>query len=151
MKLHDLETAKNHLCERNLTLSIIKNGKVVCETASHGISGLLEAIEKCRNKLEGASVADKVAGKVIALLCVYGKVKAVYATTLSQEAKKVLEENAVYLEWRDLVDNVLNTDKTGICAFEKLTNAISNPHEAYEKLNALKKSLNAPQMKINEP
>jgi hypothetical protein len=151
MDQQDLEIAKNRLWERSLTLSIIKNGKVVYETVSHGILGLLEAIEKSRHELEGASVADRVVGKAIALLCIYGKVKAVYAATLSQKAKKVFEENAVYVEWKNLVQNILNTDRTGFCPFEKLTTEISNPHEAYKRLNALKKSLTASQMKINEP
>jgi len=139
--MQDLEKAKKRLTEKDLTLSIVKNGETIFETASHGISGFLTAMEKFGDKLEGASVADRVAGKAIALLCVYSKVKAVYAATLSKKAKAVLEENAIYHEWNELVENILNTDSTGVCPFEKLATEISNPNEAYAKLKALQESL----------
>lgn len=141
MKLQDLETARKRLKEGNLTLSIVKNGKVLFETASHGVSGFLEAIGKCGGSLEKASVADKIVGKAIALLCVYAKVRAVYAITLSEKAKTVLEENLIYHRWENIVENILGVDKESVCPFEKLADGNSNPKEAYEKLMALQQSL----------
>jgi len=135
--MQDLEIAKKRLNEKGLTLSIVKNAEVIFETAAHGISGLLEAIEKFYDELEGASVADKVAGKAIALLCVYARVKAVYAVTLSERAKVVFEKYAVYHEWSNLVKSILDVDKVKICPFEELAKEIFNPREAYEKLKAL--------------
>jgi hypothetical protein len=141
MDLQDLEIAKRQLGGENLTLCIVKDGGVIFETRSHGISGFLEAIEKMGNKLERASVADRTAGKAIALLCVYAKIKAVYAITLSRKGKEMLEENSIYHEWSSLVENILDVNKKGICPFEKLATEISDPHEAYEKLKALQHSL----------
>ncbi len=139
--MEDLETAKKHLHEKDLTLAIAKNGKTIFETASHGVSGFLEAIERLGKQLEGASVADRIVGKAIALLSVYSKVKAVHATTLSKKAKAVFEENAVYHEWNDLVENILDASKTGVCPFEKLAEKISDPTDAYRRLKALQTSL----------
>jgi len=141
MKLKDLETAKKRLKEGNLTLSIVKNGKVLFETVSHGVSGFLEAVEKCGGSLEKASVADRIVGKAIALLCVYAKVRAVYAITLSRKAKAVLEENSVYYRWENVVENILGADRESVCPFERLVDEISNPLEAYDKLKALQQSL----------
>lgn len=141
MYMQDLEIAKKRLNENGLTLSIVKNGKIVFETASHGVSGFLEAIEKLRNKLEGASAADRIVGRAIALLCVYAKVKAIYAKVLSENAKGVLEENMVYHEWKSLVENILDANKTELCPFEKLATKISSPKDAYERLKALQTSL----------
>jgi|YelNatPaOPRAMG01_1025707.scaffolds.fasta_scaffold36981_5 hypothetical protein len=141
MKLQDLEIAKSRLKEGNLTLSIVKNGKVLFETATHGISGFLEAIEKCGSNLEKASAADRIVGKAIALLCIYARVRAVYAITLSKKAKTVLEENSVHHEWENLVENILGANKEGACPFEKLADEISNPKTAYQKLRALQHSL----------
>jgi len=137
----DLETAKKRLREKSLTLSIVKKGKVVFEAASHGISGFLEAIENLGPKLEGASVADRVTGKAIALLCVYARVKAVYAITLSEKAKEFFEENAVYYESDGLVKNILGANKAGTCPFEELATEISDPNDAYRRLKALQNSL----------
>jgi hypothetical protein len=140
MKMQDLEIAKKRLSEKRLTLSIVKNGEIIFETVSNGISGFLEAIENL-NSLEEASVADRVVGKAIALLCAYVKPKAVYAATLSIGAKDVLEKYSVHHEWENLVENILDINKVGICPFEKLGTEISNPKDAYSKLKALQKSL----------
>ena len=138
--MQDLEIAKKRLKEKGLTLSIVKEEKAIFETSSHGISGVLNAIEKLGDKLNGASVADKVVGKAIALLCVYAKTKAVYASTLSNEARNVLEENAVYVEWEDLVANILDVDRKETCPFESLVAEILDSEEAYVKLKALQTS-----------
>ena len=136
--MHDLEIAKKRLDEKRLTLSIVKNGNVIFEATSHGVSDFLKAIEKFRNEFDGASVADKIVGKAIAFLCVYAKVKAVYAVILSKKAKVVFEENMLHHEWNSLVENILDTEKTGICPFEKLAMEISNPTDAYRRLKALR-------------
>lgn len=141
MNMQNLQIAKKRLSQKSLTLSIAKDGEVIFENASHGISGFLEAIEKLGHKLKGSSVADRVAGKAIALLCVYAEVEEVYAVTLSKEAKGVFEKYRVYHEWENLVENILKIDKTGICPFEKLATEISNPNDAYRKLKALQNSL----------
>jgi hypothetical protein len=127
--------------EKGLTLSIVKNAEIIFDSVSHGISGFLEAVEKLGDRLEGASVADRVAGKAIALLCVYAKVKAVYAVTLSKRAKAVFEKHVIYHEQGNLVESILDIDRAGICPFEKLATEISDTLEAYERLKALQHSL----------
>jgi len=143
MKTQDLTIAKKRLLsEEGLTLSIVKNRHVIFETASRGISGFLEAIEKFgEGELEEASVADRITGKAIALLCVYSKVKAVYAVILSKSAKDVFEKHAVHHEWSNLVEKILDINKAEVCPFEKLAIKISNPKEAYKMLKALQNSL----------
>jgi hypothetical protein len=139
--MQDLEMAKKRMNEKGLTLSIVKNAETIFDSLSHGISGFLEAVEKLGDKLEGASVADKVAGKAIALLCVYAKVKAVYAITLSKRAKAVFENHATYHEQDNLVESILDVNKVGICPFEKLATEISDPVEVHERLKALQSFL----------
>jgi hypothetical protein len=145
--MQDLEIAKKRLSENNLTLAIVKNGEVIFETASHGVSGFLDAVEKLGDKLEGASAADRVVGKAIALLCVYAKVKAAYAITLSKKAKAVFEENMVHHEWNELVRNILDCNRNELCPFEKLAAKISDPKDAYVRLRALQDTLKKQQMK----
>ncbi|MCJ7559707.1 DUF1893 domain-containing protein [Candidatus Bathyarchaeota archaeon] len=141
--MSDLDIAKSKLYEEELTLTIVKNGEVIFETDSHRISGFLDAIEKFGAKLEGASVADRVAGKAIALLCVYAKIKEVYAEILSKKAKTVFEQNGIHHEWKELVDNVLDLNKSGVCPFEKAAAGITDPREAYGAFKALQESLKA--------
>jgi len=139
--MKDLEQAKNRLYEKGLTLAIVKDGEIIFETASHRISGFLDAIEEFGNGLQGASLADRVAGRAVALLCVHAKIKAVYAMVLSKKAKSVLEENRIYYEWENLVKSILDLDKKGICPFEKLAGEIINPEDSYRILKALQNSL----------
>jgi Domain of unknown function (DUF1893) len=68
--MQDLEMAKKQLYDKNLTLAIAKNGTIIFQTDSHRISGFIGAIEKFGIQLNGASVADRVVGKALAL-CVF--------------------------------------------------------------------------------
>ena len=141
--MNDLKTAKKQLYRKGLTLTIVKNGEVLFETGSHRISGFLGAIEQLGARLEGAAVADRVAGKAIALLCVYAKISEVFAEVLSRKAKAVFEENGIHHEWKELVDNILNLNRSGVCPFEKAAADISNPEAAYATFNELQQSFKA--------
>jgi len=139
--MEDLEQAKSRIHGKRLTLSIVKDGEIIFETGSHRISGFLDAIEEFGNELQGASLADRVAGRAVALLCAYARIKAVYASILSRKAKSVLEQNRIYYEWENLVESILDVDKKRICPFEKLAEEITNPEDFYRILKALRNSL----------
>ncbi len=141
--MSDLDIAKTELYEENLTLAIVKNSEVLFETKNHRISGFLDALEKLGANLEGASLADRVAGKAIALLCVYAKIKEVYAAVLSRKAQAVFGQNKIRVQWRELVDNVLDADKTGVCPFEKAAANISDPEKAFKAFKRLREDLKA--------
>lgn len=138
--MHDLEVAKKKLSEEGLTLCIVKNTNVVFESGSRGISPFLEAIEKLGASLETASVADRVVGKAIALLCIYAKVRAVYAVTMGKKGKTVFQKYRVHHEWDNLVESILDIDRKETCPFEKLATKISDPAQAYRKLKDLQHS-----------
>lgn len=135
--MRDLEIAKQQLIREHLTLVIVKNGQVLFHTDSHRISGFIGAIDKFGAELKGASVADRVAGKALALLCVYAGIREVYAEVLSKKAKAVFEANQIPFECTDMVENVLDTNKVGMCPFEKAAADISDPKDAYGAFKAL--------------
>ncbi len=141
--MSDLDLAKTELYEENLTLAIVKDSEVLFATKSHRISGFLDAVEKLGAKLEGASLADRVAGKAVALLCVYAKIKEVYAEVLSRKAHAVFKQHKISVQWRELVDNVLDANKTGVCPFEKAAAEISDPEKAYRAFKILRETLKA--------
>jgi hypothetical protein len=141
--MNDLETAKNRLHKQNLTLTIVKNGAVLYETTSRRISGFLTAIDQLGDSLKGASAADKVAGKAVALLCVYAGISRVYAEILSKKAETVLQQNQIPYQYRQLVGTILNLNRTGVCPFEKTAEGISDPEKAYQAFKALQQSFKA--------
>ena len=139
--MRDMQTAKDILTQRKLTLVIVKNGKVLFETDSPRISGFIKAIDSLGNELKGASVADRVVGKAIALLCVYSGIREVYAEVLSKKAKTMLEKYSIPVEWNELVDNVLDLTKTGMCPLEKVAEGISDPKESYTAFKAMQEKM----------
>jgi hypothetical protein len=134
LQLKDLEIAEERLKQKNLALVIVKGGNVVFKTSSHGLGGLLKAIEALDKEMRDSSVADKIVGRAAALLCVYARVFAVFAVTASERAIQVLKVNNVLCKFEDRVPYILNLEKTDICPFEKLVINLSNPKEAYERL-----------------
>ena len=132
--MSDLEIAKQTLKKRKLTLAIAKNGKIIFQSDSHGITSFLEAIEQLGKEIEGAAVADKIVGKAAALLCAYSHVNAVFASTLSLKGKDTLERNSIKYEYELLVPKILNQTGRDMCPFEKFSLSLENPEEAYFKL-----------------
>ena len=132
----DLELAKLRLIEEDLSLVIVKKGKVLFETQKQGITGFLEAIERLDKNLIAASAADKIVGVAAAMLCVYAGVASVFALTISEEGVRVLRDNNIAYRFEKTVPNILNRDKKDVCPFEKLAMTIGNPEEAYVKLKS---------------
>ena len=141
--MSDLDTAKSRLHREDLTLVIVKNSEVLFETGSHRISGFLGAIEQLGDRLEGASVADRVAGKAVALLCAYAGIQHVYAEVLSQKAQAVFEKQGIPCEFEELVDNILDLNRSDVCPFEKAAAVLSDPEVAYAAFKALLQSFKA--------
>ena len=139
--MSDLDLAKGELFEENLTLVIVKNGHILFQTDSHRISGFLDAIEKCGSTLESSSVADRVVGKAVALLCVYAKIKEVYAVVISRKAQSIFKEYKIICHWQEMVETVLNIEKTGMCPLEKAASDISKPDEAYRAFKLMRERM----------
>jgi hypothetical protein len=52
-----------------------------------------------------------VAGKALALLCVYAGIRQIYAEVLSRKAKGIFEDNKIMFEWKEIIDNILYMTK----------------------------------------
>lgn len=139
MLIKDLELAKFRLLNQNLSLVIVKNGKVTFETKKQGIVGFLEAIEIFNEDLVSSSIADKIVGVAAAMLCVYTKISFVFANTISESGIKLLKENNINCEFGKKVPKILNRTKTDVCPFEELAMKSINYEDAYEKLKSLVK------------
>lgn len=138
--MKDLEIAENRLKKGNLSLVIVKGGKVIFETKSSGLRGFLQAIELLNNELVESSVADRVLGRAAALLSVCSRVSAVFALIISEEGIKVFEDHNINYKFENCVPKILNSTGDDMCPFEKLTMTLTNPEEAYSKLKSLIKT-----------
>jgi len=141
IKMMDLERAKRVLREEDKSLVIVKDGRVIFCSESHGIKGILEAIEKLGGRLSGASVADRIVGKAAALLLAYSKISRAYAVTISTSGLQTLRKNRIPVEYDSLVPEILDRNRKNKCPFEELTLSIESPTLAFVKLKAYMKSL----------
>ena len=130
----DLQMARNELKKKDCALVITKDERILFETKATGIRGLLTAVDQLGESMKGASVADKIVGEAAAQLCLYSKAREVYAVTMSQCAKDLLDKNQMDYEYENLVPHILNMKKTDLCPFEKIVAGSKTPKEAYERL-----------------
>jgi hypothetical protein len=132
--MKDLEIAKSRLSEKNRALVVVSNGEILFETNASGIRGFLTAIERIGNGMVGSSLADKIVGEAAAQLCVFSRVREVYAVILSQCGKDLFVENDIRYEFESLVPHILNMEKIDLCPFEKIVAGSSTPEEAFRRL-----------------
>ncbi len=132
----DLQIAKNNLAGH--TICLCKNGNCLY-SESRGIAPMMNFIDSEEN-LTGYSVADLVVGKAAALLFVKCGIKKVFAKTLSEKGKRILEMYGVDYEYETLAENIINRMGTDICPMEKAVSNTDNPENAYPILkNELKR------------
>ena len=131
----DLQIAKNNI--EGHTICLCREGKCLF-SEKRGIAPMMDFIAEAKD-LSGYSVADLVVGKAAALLFVKSKIKRVFAKTVSESAKRVLELYGVDYEYETLTEKIINRDGTDICPMEKAVSGTDDVEEAYSILqNKLK-------------
>lgn len=126
----DLQIAKNNLSGH--TICLCKDGRCIF-SEKKGISPMMDFITNGID-LTGYSVADLVVGKAAALLFVKSKIKNVFAKTLSESGRKILELNGIVFEYETLTKKIINRAGTDICPMEKAVSNTDNAEKAYELL-----------------
>jgi hypothetical protein len=134
---NDLRLAREVFLKDGVTLVVVKNGRILFRSKSHGISDLLTMIDDLGRSTEGASLADSIVGRAAALLCVYSGIVAVYGAKLSKGAQSVLNASGVRCEFGTLVPSILNRKKDDICPYDRAVQGIDDPSVALEKLKSL--------------
>ena len=134
----DLQIAKNNL--EGHSICLCKEGKCIY-SEKRGIAPMMDFIAEGVD-LSGYTVADLVVGKATAMLFVKCGIKRVFAKTLSEHAKRVLELYGVDYEYETLTPKIINRDGTDICPMEKAVTGTDDVEEAYSillnKLNDLR-------------
>lgn len=113
----NLEKVKKDLKEKNASLVVLKDGNIN-EYYQERVKDLVEILTQNKEGLKGATVADRMIGKVAASIMAKAGVKKLYTLKLSKIAIPVLEEYKIKYEYDELIDYVKNKDKTGMCPME---------------------------------
>lgn len=133
--MDDLDQARELFTAGNYSFVAVKDGRIVATGEHDGIGELLSAVERLPSELEGASLADKVVGKAIALVSVHAGISAIYTPLASQAALDVLKPRGTPLQADRLVPLIRNKRNDGPCPMERLTQPIDEPSAAVVALN----------------
>lgn len=76
--------------------------------------------------LDGAMVADKIVGKGAAALMIKGRVKSVYARVITMDAKAMLLDAGIPVDYGSETDMVRNRTCTGRCPIDTLCASLSD-------------------------
>lgn len=136
--MSDVDAAKRNLGGH--TLVLCKNDSLIFSD-KHGIMPMVEFIA-AHTDLTGYSAADLIVGKAAAMLFVKAGIKEVYAATLSEGGKKMLEDNGIAVSYGVLTDKIINREKTDVCPMERAVSGTDDVEEGYrsilEKIKLLK-------------
>ena len=114
----NLEIVKQKLYEDNASLVVLfKDG--TCKKYYHRrVEDIVSILKEDKDALKGATIADKVIGKVAGSILTVAGVSEIYADVISEFAIPVLEEHSIKYEYKNKVDFIINNDKTGMCPME---------------------------------
>ncbi len=69
---------------------VVRDGKVIATGEDYGVRELLATVDRIGPEVGGASLADKVVGKAVALIVVYSGIRAVDTRVASEPAVRLL-------------------------------------------------------------
>ena len=133
----DLALATEVLRSQGLSFVLAKEGRVLGSSCAQGVEELLELVDRWGEEACGSSLADKVAGKAVAVIARWARLAAVYAPLMSEAAREELQKGGILAIWEELVPLILNNWGTGPCPLEKAVLPLESPESAVASLRAL--------------
>jgi hypothetical protein len=130
----DLELAKQKLHSDSLAFVIVKEGALLRTGTRDGVGELIEAIDVLGEQARGATLADKIVGKAVAMVARTAQMRAVYSPLMSQAACDALARAQIAFEYDHRVPLILNKRNDGPCPMERLTLPIDDPRAAVSAL-----------------
>jgi len=140
--INDLKKAQELFRNSDVSLVVIKEGKILHKKMGKGIAPFIDLIESTSNDFSDCVIGDRLLGRASAFLCRYVKASGVYALYGTKEALAVLLVGGILGQIDLFIPRVSNQSKDGLCPFERAVKSIESPDEAYgiirEKLNEMR-------------
>ena len=135
---NNLQIAKRLLAENDYTCVLYKNGREY-NSRERGVKPLIDFLESGKD-FKGFFAADKTIGAGAAHMYVLLGVNAVFANIISEEGKKILQQNKISVFYENLVPFIINRKGNGPCPIETAVKGIENPRKALETIkNTIRK------------
>jgi hypothetical protein len=130
----DLVKARRLMARDGLAFALVRHGRVIARGTSGGVGELLAAVDRLGVRTRGASLADKVVGKAVALIVVGAGICAVDTPLASHAAVRVLKSHGVALNATSVVSQIMNRRGDAPCPLEQLTRPFDEPGAAISRL-----------------
>lgn len=138
--MKDILLAKELFEKEDYTIVVVKNEKVLFTSRDKGIKPMYTLVKELKDKVDGASIADKVIGRGAALLSKHLKIKEVYAGLISKSAIEVLEKEDIEYSFLNTCESIKNRDHSGLCPIETIAMDETDPIIFIERLEKFFKS-----------
>ena len=93
--------------------------------------------------LRDAVIADRIIGRGAAFLLVKGGVREVFAFVMSEPAREVLQKAGIKVSCDRLEPKIVNRDGTGTCPVEMAVMDTESPDEAFLRIEAFLRRMQA--------
>ncbi len=138
--MKDIEIAVEILEKEQLTIAVVKDGKLIYSSKDKGIKPLY-FVHKNNIDLKDSSVADRVTGKAAAMICTSACIKELNTKVISDNAIDILKETNIVYNYSVLTPYIKNRDKTGMCPIETLSLKAENINDLMTKIEEFLESL----------
>jgi hypothetical protein len=125
--MSDLELARQTLQAESLAFALVRDGTLIASGKDYGVRQLLAATERLGTAIRGASLADKVVGKAVALIVAHSGIREVDTTIASEGAVALLKGRGIPLHVRTVVPFIRNRRGDGLCPMEQTTLPYDDP------------------------
>jgi len=126
---NDLEMARELLRQGGFSFVVVRDGNVLVKESGPAVQPLAKFLDEHSEDVKGASLADKVVGRAVAILSVFYGIKAIFASLMSEGAVKFLQSHKIYYDYHTRVPVILNMQGDGPCPIEKSLVRIETPGE----------------------
>ncbi len=126
----DIELARAIYERDTPTFVIVRDGREIARGNRQGIRELLETLFCLGASAQAASLADKVAGKAVAMTAAFAGICSIYTPLASERALSVCQAHGIELSAAQIIPLVLNASGDGPCPLERTVGPIDQPTAA---------------------
>ncbi len=120
------------------SLALVEEGRIVYSSGESGLRPLWECLKKYRQTGKNFILFDKVIGLAAARLVADARIISRIETLMaSAPAKKILEENNILLNARQIVPHILTKDRKATCPGEIIAMNSAATAEFLKKIEAM--------------
>jgi len=120
--------------EEGFTVAAVKEGRVLGRETGSGARPFFLLYLRLGRDLSGASVADRVVGRAVALGAVAAGCAGLYGDVMGESALELLRKSSVNYSHGRLVPRILDRSGRGPCPVERLSEKTRDIEELLEAL-----------------